>query len=126
MPSDIAYDTKDGLIFIPNRCVGKEPQICHTGPVYGKTHLSCVRGVLTNNVALRDTCKLTIHRNKTIPESVLEIHNNVYLIFSGGGIGDVFCEGEPSRTVQFPVGTLKVHLSPHCRLTMDDYRCYVS
>ena len=117
MPSDIAYDTKDGLMFTPNKCVGKEPQICHTGPVYGRTHFSCIRGVLTNNAALRDTCKITIHRNETIPESVLEIHTNVFLIVSGGGTGDVFCEGKPSETVNLPIGTSIIRLSPHCRLT---------
>ena len=117
MPGNVAYDTTDGLVFKPYRCMGRNPEICYTGPIYAKTHFSCLHGVLTNNAALRDTCTLTIHRNKMLQESVREISTNEFIIVSNGAILDLFCEGKPSKTVRLPIGTSKVHLSPHCRLS---------
>lgn len=119
LPSDVAYDTTEGLMFIPHKCVGNAPQICHTGPIYRKKHFSCIRGVLTNDVSLRNTCKLTIHRDSAIAESILEIRPNTFLIVSGGGEIKVFCKGEQRRTVKLPAGSSKIHVNPNCRLTND-------
>ena len=119
LPPQIAYDTRQGLMFVPHTCVGRRPQICHTGPIYQKNHFSCIRGVLTNDVTLRDTCKVTIHRHNTITESIIEVQPNTYLIVSEGGELKLFCDGLPQRTVNLPPGSATIHVSPKCRLTND-------
>ena len=35
-PADIAYDTVGGTMFVPYDCPGTNPEICKTGPIYGK------------------------------------------------------------------------------------------
>ena len=119
LPSQVAYDTTQGLMFIPHECVGRHPQICHTGPIYRKNHLSCIRGVLTNDVTLRNTCKVTIHRDDTLTESIIEVQPNTFLMVSAGEELKLLCDGQPQRTVKLPAGSSTVHVSPKYTLTND-------
>ena len=58
LPRDIAYDTTGGLMFEPQQCHGWEPEICQTGPLYSKSSLKCIRGVLTSEPLLRKSCRV--------------------------------------------------------------------
>ena len=119
LPSQIAYDTTQGLMFIPHECVGRHPQICHTGPIYRKNPFSCIRGVLTNDVTLRNTCKVTIHRDDTLTAYIIEVQPNTFIMVSAGEELKLLCDGQPQRTVKLPAGSSTVHVSPKCRLTND-------
>ena len=60
VPTDLAYDTEGGHMFIPQDCVGTQPSVCHTGAVFSSEGLTCPRGILTNCSSLRKTCQVTI------------------------------------------------------------------
>ena len=121
IPTDIAYDTIGGTMYVPYECLGTNPEICKTGPIYGKSGLTCPRGILTNKYALRKTCRITIRRLPSFTNIIHELHTNTFVILSQGETINVFCPGVPSKTDQLQNGVSLIHLRPGCRIAGDNW-----
>ena len=121
LPADIAYDTVGGTMFVPYDCLGTNPEICKTGPIYGKSGLTCPRGILTNEYALRKSCRITIRRLPSFTNIIHELHTNTFVILSQGETINVFCPGVPSRKNDLQNGVSLIHLRPGCRIAGDKW-----
>ena len=121
IPADIAYDTIGGTMYVPYECLGTNPEICKTGPIYGKSGLTCPRGILTNKYALRKTCRITIRRLPSFTNIIHELHTNTFVILSQGETINIFCPGVPSKTDQLHSGVSLIHLRPGCRIAGDKW-----
>ena len=47
VPNDIAFHTETGGIVKPTGCLGNNPAICRTGPIFDRTMMKFSRGILT-------------------------------------------------------------------------------
>ena len=107
VPTDLAYDTEGGDMFIPHDCLGRDPSICKTGPVFTKEVLTCPRGILTNNQAFRNTCQVTINRSPGGKNIIQQLATNTFVMLSQGESFNVFCPGVPN-TCQVTINGLYV------------------
>ena len=71
-PHDVAFHTTTGGIFTPRGCIGSNPAICRTGPIYNRNSMQCPRGILTGEKSLRAFCAVTIARAITPSTTVQE------------------------------------------------------
>ena len=81
-PTDIAYNTVSGSMYLPRGCIGRYPEVCQTGPLFNKAGLTCPRGILTNYEELRKTCHVTIRNAvERTTTQIQQLSANVYVIF---------------------------------------------
>ena len=121
-PTDIAYDTVSGSMYIPSSCIGRYPEVCETGPLFNKAGLTCPRGILTNDETLRKTCHITIRNAVGRTTTQLErLSANVYVICSLGERYDILCPGEPSNYGFLPSGVSRLQVKPGCSLAGDTW-----
>ena len=85
-------------MYVPHHCLGTNPEMCKTGPIYGKSRLTCHRGIISNEFALRKTCRITIRRLPSFTNIIHELHTNIFVILSQGETINVLCPGVPSHT----------------------------
>ena len=107
-------------MFVPYDCLGTNPEICKTGPIYGKSGLTCPRGILTNRYA-RKSCRITIRRLPSFANIIHELHTNTFVILSQGETINVFCPGVSSRKNDLQNGVSLIHLRPGCRIAGDNW-----
>ena len=117
VPTDLAYDTEGGDMFIPHDCLGRDPSICKTGPVFTKDGLTCPRGILTNNQALRNTCQVTINRSPGGTNIIRQLATNTFVMLSQGESFNVFCPGVPSEAGLLSYGLYVIHVLAGCRIS---------
>ena len=116
-PTDIAYDTESGNMYIPQSCVGQFPEVCQSGPRFNKGGLQCPRGILTNDEELRKTCHVTIRANvKFNPIKIQQITANMFVMCSKGEKFDILCPRKASRSTVLPHGVSVIHVRPGCKL----------
>ena len=80
VPNDIAFHTETGGIFKPTSCLGDNPAICRTGPIFYRTMMKCSRGILTGDPQLRRQCYVTITKVRERINTVQEISPGVAII----------------------------------------------
>ena len=55
---DITVHTTEGYWFVPQRCTGWRPQVCHTGALFKEPTFNCERGLLTGYAKDTSVCAL--------------------------------------------------------------------
>ena len=84
VPNDIAFHMETGGIFKPTGCLGNNPAICRTGPIFEITMMKCSRGILTGDPQLRRQCYVTITKVRQRINTVQEITPGVAIILPTG------------------------------------------
>ena len=118
--SPIAFDTEEGTAFVPTHCIGHNPSVCRTGPIYADTHFSCERGILSQNHELREMCQSHVMpQNDTV---VTELSPGEFVIITPGESYAEQCSGERELTIKLEPGVYHIVVHPYCTLTGDDWK----
>ena len=96
VPPTVAYNTRVGTMFLPRNCVGRDPAICMSGPIYNNYGLRCPRGVLTNDDSHRKQCFVTVRGNATPSHDIQELEEGTFAILSPGEPFQCYCAGQAS------------------------------
>ena len=124
-PEDVALDTRTGGIFEPHSCLGKEPAICRTGPVFGAGRLTCPRGIINGDPKQRRGCvaRLRKHSDATT-RAVEEFVPGHFAITSTGEDYYVYCPTRREERRQLSSGVFVVRVQPGCRISGADWTIY--
>ena len=112
----MALNTEAGGIFEPHSCIGHQPAICLTGPVYGKESLLCPRGIINGDRILRQNCKLTLHKTPEQQGFAKELFPGRFIILSYGEHYTLWCTAQPQQRFVIATGLYKVYLEPGCSI----------
>jgi hypothetical protein len=114
VPPEVALDTMTGGMFYPRGCVGHNPLICRTGPVYRKGQMSCPRGIISGDKQQRLRCEVTIQTE--IKETVEEIEPGRFVFSTKGEQFRLHCPGESEIGHYLVAGVYQITLTSGCRL----------
>ena len=121
-PSEnVAVDTQRGGIFEPHDCVGNEPAICRSGPIYGRGRLLCTRGILNGDVTQRGSCLFTAAR-ETSPEGYAEeVAPAMYAISTYGEGYSIHCRGKLEIRQNMEIGIFILRVAADCQVQGRDW-----
>lgn len=111
---DIGFDTEGGGMFQPHSCIGREPMICRTGPIFDLTRMQCPRGILTGDNKERTMCKVTIRRMLESQTRIDEVDLGEFVVVSWGEPYSVHCQGLGERRETLPPGVYYVMVPDIC------------
>ena len=117
LPPTVAYNTRVGSMFLPRNCVGRDPAICMSGPIYNNNGLRCPRGVLTNDDSHRKQCFVTVRGNATPSHDIQELQEGTFAILSPGEPFKCYCAGQASITGILHPGLSVLTVKPRCRIS---------
>ena len=122
IPAEVTIQSETGGLFEPQECQGERPVVCRTGPIYDRTRFQCARGVLTGEVALRKTCRVTISRADAAARStVYEILPGTVIISTLGESYSLHCRGQVETRVTLSGGLYVIQLDYGCNLVGDGW-----
>ena len=116
VPSDIAFHTETGGIFSPTGCMGENPAICRTGPIFDRTMMKCSRGILTGEAQLRRHCYVTISKVHERTNTVKEILPGAAIISTYGEAISLLCTGQTEKRVTLVGGLYLLTIPSNCRI----------
>ena len=114
--TDIAFHTETGGIFKPTGCLGNNPAICRTGPIFDRTMMKCSRGILTGEPQLRRHCSVTITKVREMINTVQEISPGAAIISTYGETISLLCTGQAEKRVPLIGGLYFLTIPPNCRI----------
>ena len=117
LPPMVAYNTRVGSMFLPRNCVGRDPAICMSGPIYNNYGLRCPRGVLTNDDSHRKQCFVTVRGNVTPSHDIQELEEGTFAILSPGEPFQCYCAGQASIKGNLQPGLSVLTVKPRCRIS---------
>ena len=120
-PEDVAVDTRTGGIFEPHSCLGANPAICRTGPIYGQGRLMCPRGILNGNTQQRQVCEVTVSKLNSPEGFAHELIPGLFVVFSYGEEYVVYCPARPEHRDYLETGLFKIKVEPGCRIVGKDW-----
>ena len=91
----MAIDTRHGGIFEPHTCIGNQPGICRTGPIYGAGRLLCARSILNGDSNHYQSCAVTVARVDAPIGTVKEVTPTIFVLLSFGETYSVHCPKKP-------------------------------
>ena len=115
----VGINTQQGVILAPNKCLGINPAICRTGPLFmgGKYH--CEKGLLNGNQQLREECKIQIIENNS--SIISETIPGIYIVSNRGEDYSLSCKGEREKLGTIPRGVAKIKVAHQCQLTTREF-----
>ena len=116
VPSDIAFHTETGGIFSPTACLGNNPEICRTGPIFDRSMMKCSRGILTGETQLRRHCYVTITKVRERVNTVKEIVPGAAIISTYGEAISLLCTGQAEERVSLVGGPYLITIPSNCRI----------
>ena len=117
VPDNVAYDTQSGDMFIPQSCVGNNPSVCISGPIYNEYGLLCPRGILTNKISHRKQCFVTVRRHVPPEYAIRELKAGMFAVLSQGEEYHCYCPGKPGVIGHLTTGLYVFTVQPGCRIS---------
>ena len=113
--SHYRIDTITGGLFKPQRCVGHDSIVCHTGPIYDVELLKCEHGIILGQKELFRACKMKIvsSDNKSV---VTQVDINQYVLSTWGEMVTVRCPGKAEQATKLLPGVYNIACLPHCHI----------
>ena len=114
---DFGYNTANGDLFVATSCLGTEPKVCESGPLYsdGTAALPCIRGILTSNARLTGKCKIDIStQTQTI---IYPLQDNEYVVSSFGESLTTRCLGRSAIQTKIQQGIHQIHVNHSCSIS---------
>jgi hypothetical protein len=116
---DIAVHTTAGYIFKPESCVGFNPQICQTGPLYQQSSFECERGIMTAHQDDRSKCH--IKQGVLTHTQLYTLSRGHYVIVSKGETYTLSCRRQRQIKSRLAIGTYEINLPGGCTLSGEDW-----
>ena len=120
-PSDVAFHTTTGALFEPKDCIGANPAICRTGPLFERNVLDCPRGLLQGNKMLHKKCPLNIHKNNVNATIVSEISPGTLVVSTTGETLSLLCNGQPVERIPLHTGAFSLRVKETCVVKGDGW-----
>ena len=110
----IGFNTELGTVFSPKHCIGVDPIICRSGPIYTGNEYQCERGILSGDHKLRDLCEITLtSKNDSM---VKETEPGEYIISSRGEQYSLQCPNEREELGEMQAGVNLLRVPAYCVL----------
>ena len=117
---DMAVHTTEGYWFVPQKCFGWRPQVCHTGALFKEPTFNCERGLLTGYT--KDSSSCEIERGFISVTTIRDIGDGGYVVLTLGDEYTLSCRGEHQQRHQLEMGTYLVQLNDQCVMTGSAWR----
>ena len=121
VPSAVAIDTRHGGIFEPHTCIGSQPGICRTGPVYGAGRLLCARSILNGDSNHYQSCAVTVTRLENQLGIVQEVTPTIFVLLSFGEMYSVHCPKRHEKANYLPLGIYTLCVAATCQVHGKDW-----
>ena len=117
---DIAAQTAEAYWFVPRKCTGWRPQLCHTGTLFREPTFNCERGLLTGYA--KDTTTCGLQKGSISTTTIRDVGDGNYIIVTLGDEYPLSCRGEHQQRHQLGMGTYLVQLNDQCVMTGSAWR----
>ena len=104
-------------MFFPHSCMGLNPLICRTGPIFNPGRQQCARGIITGDNHQREDCILAMRKHNSNHTLITEVLTGEYVIVTWGESSSIRCEGKRGELIYVPTGTHKVKINKGCSLS---------
>ncbi len=116
VPPVIGLDTQHGGIFIPHQCMGVNPMVCRTGPIFSQERLQCSRGIVIGDREQRHTCQIRLRQGESKTE-IDEINPGQYIVTTWGEVFSLRCATAPEHRSSLKYGTYLITVPEGCVAT---------
>ena len=120
--SVVALHTGDGGLFYPHSCIGSEPVVCLTGPVYFDNKERCTRGILSGNELDRKSCPVSVTAHNSTSAMIYVRDALNYVITSWGESCSLRCSGQREVTFYLDPGTYNIIVQSNCSMSGEGWR----
>ena len=110
----LAVQTATGKMLLPNRCMGYNPYICHSGPFWSSNEFPCEKALISGDENTKNHCTLTL-QNQTSP-ILHEPVPNIYVLSTRGSKIYQNCKGRSEGILQLPRGVYYIKINHTCAL----------
>ena len=117
---DMAVHTTEAYWFVPQKCTGWRPQLCHTGALFKEPTFNCERGLLTGYA--KDTSLCKIEQGYISTTTIRDIGDGSYVVLTLGDEYTLSCRGEHQQRHKLEIGTYLVQLNEQCVMTGPAWR----
>ena len=117
---DIAVHTTEAYWFVPRKCAGWRPQLCHTGALFKEPTFNCERGIFTGYA--KDTTACDLQKGSISTTTICDVGDGSYIIVTLGDEYTLSCQGEHQQRHQLGMGTYWVQLNDQCVMTGSAWR----
>ncbi|XP_013404375.1 uncharacterized protein LOC106169459 [Lingula anatina] len=115
----IGLNPRSGQIFFPESCIGENPVVCTSGPLY-KSSSKCERAIVTGDEKHREACKVLI--SKSLDKGYArELSPGQYVIVSWGETLYTRCDNSAEKSVKIQAGTYLINVDNGCEIQGDNY-----
>ena len=117
--TEVAFNTKDGGMFYPHSCIGHNPTVCSTGPIYNSEKDQCARGIVTGRTQDRNVCNIVIRENINEGSKIFEINVNEFILISSSTEETLIlrCDSLRESSIKILKGTHVIKIREDCSLT---------
>ena len=109
-------DTITGGLFIPQCCLGRDPVVCQTGPIYDDEQLQCPRGLILGQSKLTRACTVRISTGVTT-SLITQIDVNSYVLSTWGENIILRCPGKNEQIIPLSLGVCNITCPPDCTIS---------
>jgi hypothetical protein len=117
---NVALHTTEGYLFQPTHCLGRQPQVCRTGPRYVHRKLfGCERGLITEHEPDRALCPIRMDAmNKS---KLYELDRGRYVLQTMKDAYTLSCRNKAQERDAISRGTYEIYVPPDCTLRGEDW-----
>ena len=116
----VGMNTANGGIFHPVGCVGWQPMVCRTGPIYSANRWGCSRTLISGVKRQRHQCQVIIRKTEKRTE-ITEISYGEYILVTWGETVVTRCTGKGSTRQTIKAGTYVVVVPALCIIMGDGW-----
>ena len=121
--TEIALNTRDGDMFYPKACIGRNPTVCATGPVYNTEHEQCIRGIITGRRTDRNVCRVIIRKTVNKQSRITDLSLNEYIVIFHRDTNLILrCYGSREKSMKITKGVYKTKLKENCTLSCKTWK----
>ena len=113
----IAMDSTSSGLIVPHDCQGRNPTVCHSGPVSYRPLYTCEHGLITNNDDEIQHCAFTMQEHPVLPTiETIPQTSGQYIIYTSGEHFTLNCPNMPSQDFEVIAGTYLLSVPPSCNV----------
>ena len=116
----MAVHTTEGYWFVPQKCFGWRPQVCHTGALFKEPTFKCERGIITGYN--RDTSSCELKRGSITATTVMDVGDGSYVVSTLDDEYTTSCKGQHQERHRLGRGTHYVQVEEECVVTGSAWR----
>lgn len=118
----VAMDSVTNGLFLPQKCQGREPIVCTSGPITRRPLFNCEYGIVTGHSDSIHDCLVDIQPHSKLPEIYSVPHaDGHYVIHTNTDDITLNCPGNPSRSFLVSDGTYLIQVPAKCHINSEDW-----